>query len=222
MGEAWTFPAAKEQVVTGFSSYALLAPGRYHFGINEKEDTFSKAGDPMLKLGLTVLEGPTNPGGMNHYVVKVDAPSEDTPNNKKAQFGLMLHFLHAVKVWDPETDTEVNFDTDDLIGRDFWAEVINEPYTRKDGSEGTSHSISKVYSDEELAAEGEAPAAEQSQTEEVPAEETSAEEEAPAKPKPAPKPLPKPAPKAAPKPAPKTAPKPAPKPLPKPAPKRRF
>lgn len=216
MGEAWTFPAKPDQELEG-GGFSLLAEGRYKFGINDKEDTTSKAGDPMVKLTLVVLEG-SEQGGMIHRLVKSEPPDESTPSNKKAQFGLMLHFLHAVGLWAPDPDggeTEVNFDTDDFIGREFWADVVHKPYQdKKTGEDKMGQEIGRVYTEEQIAAEG-APA--EAPAEEAPAEEAPAEEPAP-KPKAAPKPAVKAAPKAAPKPA----PKPAPRPAPKPAPKRKF
>lgn len=197
MGEVWSFNANKEDELSGFP---LLEPGRYRFGIENKKDAQAQSGRPMCVLQCKVLEGETMPGSAIHNVTLIE---QGEPGH-----GFLLHFLHAVGM---PYDGEVSFDTDDFIGREFVADVIQETYQDGEGNDKIASRIKTIYTEEQLAEEGgaqpaaEAPAeevaeqpaeevaeapAEEVPAEEQPAEETPAEEvvaEAPAE-EPAPEP----------------------------------
>lgn len=251
MGEKWAFSTKAEYELTG--EYSLHPEGIYKFSIEDKTDKQTSKGDPMVALqcrSIEAGEGSAEPGEMMFHNVVCFPPYQlDTDGNplmgddgepkRNKAHGFTLHFLHAVGL---PYDGEVDFDTDEFIGREFWGEVVHEEYDKLDadknptGEKGTRAKIKTILIPEdggEQAGEeqtGDGNQAEADAEAAAAAEAAAEAARAAAKPKPGPKPGPKPAAKAPLKAPAKTMAKPvarpplkapAGKPGPKPAPKRR-
>lgn len=213
-------------------TFELLQDGLYKFSIVDKDDGTTGKGDPKVSLRLSVVEGPQS-GTMLHTVVLF--PESDEKGNPNRMYGALLHFLHAVGIWDGKDDADVEFDTDEFVGREFWANVASREYDKKNkdgeltGEKGTSNKITSIpipdegadapaAVEEEAAPVEDAAAAEEAAAKEAADAEIAAAQEAAAKKKVAPKPVAKPLAKPVAKPAAKPVAKAAAKPLVK----RRF
>lgn len=157
MGERWTLSARSSDENQGFSN---LEPGRYLLGIESKEDSLTeKKQYPMATLKCVALEGPSK-GALFHRVTC-------TPQGEPGH-GFLLHFLHAVGLPyggdNPDENVEIEFDSDEFIGRQFWADVEIEEYEKKGDQPGQptgkAARAKNIYTAEQIAEEqGQAPAA---------------------------------------------------------------
>lgn len=152
MGERWTLNARKADENSGFSN---LEPGRYLLGIESVVDSLTQKHQyPMATLKCTALEGPSK-GNLFHRITCV-------PQGEPGH-GFTLHFLHAVGLpygGENEEDTvEIEFDSEEFVGRQFWADVVEQEYDDKDGNKKMGVQAKTIYTEEEIAEErGEAPA----------------------------------------------------------------
>lgn len=180
MGERWKLNAKREDENAGFSN---LEPGRYLLGIESVEDSLTQKNQyPMATLKCTALEGPSK-GTLFHRVTCV-------PQGEKGH-GFTLHFLHAVGLpyggENAEDTVEIEFDSEEFIGRQFWADVDIEKYAKKDEDQsdkstwtGEGSKATKIYTPEEIEAESGAGKTPEETTEQEPKEtaEQIAEREA--------------------------------------------
>lgn len=156
--------------------FELLQDGLYKFQIIDKEDgETNETKLPKVSLRLQALEGPQE-GTMLHTVVLF--PETDDKGNPNRMYGALLHFLKAIGIWDGADDAEVEFDTDEFVGREFYANVTTREYDKKDGSgKGLSNKITSIP----IAEDGQAPAASEPAPVEEPAVEPEPEPELPKK-----------------------------------------
>ncbi len=144
------------------ADFEVLEAGRYHFGIDSQDDTKpSKAGLPMSSLSLKVLEGPSANGSARFWVPIVTreqvAEAEASGDSKqyrslRFQFSNMLKLLAAVGLYD--LGGALKFNTDDLVGKEFDADVTVEDYKKEDGSDAQRNQIKVIL---EAGAEATAP-----------------------------------------------------------------
>lgn len=124
-------------VTGGF--FDRIPPDHYRFSVAQVEEVQSSTGKRMWKLSAKVARGP-QAGAMvgDNFVL------EDN-NGAPSKVGLgRLHFL-LLCLDLPVGEKAFKLDLDNLTGREFEADVVDEEYTNKNGATSTSSKISKYY-----------------------------------------------------------------------------
>lgn len=130
----------------------LEVEGRYKLGIDAIDDSKEdKVGCPMGRLSLVVLEGP-QAGATSMFVsfvtkeqvqyakkqAEADPSDEDAVKAYKSlrrKFSNMVRLLTAVGLYDG--GGSLKFNTDDLVGREFDADVTVRKYMKDGDAEGS-------------------------------------------------------------------------------------
>ena len=94
--------------------------GEYKVEVKSVKDGFSKGGDPMPSITLTICEGPCEGQIVwdNILIPPLESPSA-------AILGRTKHFLHCAG--EPYEDEEVMWDSDNWVGRIMRARLDVEP-----------------------------------------------------------------------------------------------
>ena len=118
-------------------AFGLVEEGDWQAQATKIEEGESRAGNQMIVVTWRVLNGPSKGQSLRNWIVL--EPADALFNLKQ----LLLAYGCD------EEETDVDFNTDDMIGMTAILKVVHEQYTTDSGQERTRHSISETLLDDD-------------------------------------------------------------------------
>ena len=117
--------------------------GTYVLQVVDKKDQASKKGDPQVILEMEIAEGPHMGRKVWHCLTFIPRGQE---KQAAPGHGMALHALHAFGL---PYNGELNFDSEELIGRTARVNLGTEMYTNKEGVQRHKNVILEFLTDDE-------------------------------------------------------------------------